>query len=190
MAKFKFLRLEIPDLILVEPTVFEDQRGFFMEAYNKGEFEKAGIDKNFVQDNHSRSEKGVLRGLHYQLREKAQAKLIRVVRGEIFDVAVDIRKGSPYFGKWVGVRLSEENRLMLYIPEGFAHGFVVISDVAEVLYKASDFYSPAHERGLIWNDPQIGIRWPVSNPILSEKDSRWPPLKEAEIDFIFPSGEG
>ncbi len=187
MAKFKFTPLEIPDIILIEPTVFGDERGFFMEAYNKREFAELGIEKEFVQDNHSRSLRGVLRGLHYQLREKAQAKLVRVIKGEIFDVAVDIRKGSPYFGKWVGVRLSEKNRLMLYIPEGFAHGFVVLSDVAEVLYKASDFYSPEHERGIIWNDPQLSIPWPVVNPILSEKDSRWPTLKEAEIDFTYLS---
>ncbi len=189
MGKFNLIPLEIPDLLLIEPTAFGDQRGFFMETYNRREFEKLGLKDDFVQDNHSRSVKGVIRGLHYQLRERAQAKLVRVIRGEIFDVAVDLREGSPYFGKWVGVRLSAENRLMLYIPEGFAHGFAVLSEEAEVLYKTSDFYSPQHERGIIWNDPEIGISWPVQNPILSEKDRHWPPLREAERNFLYsPSG--
>jgi len=189
VGKFNLIPLEIPDLLLIEPTAFGDQRGFFMETYNRREFEKLGLKDDFVQDNHSRSVKGVIRGLHYQLRERAQAKLVRVIRGEIFDVAVDLREGSPYFGKWVGVRLSAENRLMLYIPEGFAHGFAVLSEEAEVLYKTSDFYSPQHERGIIWNDPEIGISWPVQNPILSEKDRHWPPLREAERNFLYsPSG--
>lgn len=185
MAKFKFTGLEIPDLILIEPTVYSDSRGFFMETYNYREFEEYGLKDRYVQDNHSRSIKGVIRGLHYQLRERAQAKLIRVVRGEIFDVAVDIRKGSPHFGRWVGVLLSEENKRMLYIPEGFAHGFCVLSEEAEVIYKVTDFYSPEHERGIIWNDRDIGIKWPVSNPVISEKDMAWPSLREAEIDFQY-----
>ncbi len=176
MAKFKFTKLEIPDVVLIEPTVFEDSRGFFMESYNYREFEAFGLKDNYVQDNHSRSSKGVLRGLHYQLKERAQAKLIRVVRGEIFDVAVDIRKTSPYYGKWVAVNLSEENKKMLYIPEGFAHGFCVLSEVADVLYKTTNFYSPRHERGIIWNDPKIGIDWPIKEPILSKKDRSWPLL--------------
>ncbi len=176
MAKFKFTKLEIPDVVLIEPTVFEDSRGFFMESYNYREFEAFGLKDNYVQDNHSRSSKGVLRGLHYQLKERAQAKLIRVVRGEIFDVAVDIRKTSPYYGKWVAVNLSEENKKMLYIPEGFAHGFCVLSEVADVLYKTTNFYSLRHERGIIWNDPKIGIDWPIKEPILSKKDRSWPLL--------------
>lgn len=185
MAKFRFARLKIPDVVLIEPTVFSDNRGFFMETYNFKEFAEFGLKDEYVQDNHSRSVRGVIRGLHYQLKDRAQAKLIRVTRGKIFDVAVDIRKGSPYFGKWVGVMLSEENKRILYIPEGFAHGFCVISDEADVLYKVTDFYSPEHERGIIWNDLEIGIQWPEKNPIISEKDRSWPSLKEAEIDFQY-----
>ncbi len=185
MAKFTFERLEIPDVVLIKPEAFKDFRGFFMETYNYREFEAFGINDNFVQDNHVRSIKGVLRGLHYQLKERAQAKLVRVVRGEIFDVAVDIRKGSPYYGKWVGVRLSEENWKMLYIPQGFAHGFCVLSPVAEVLYKTTDFYSPQHERGIIWNDPELAIKWPVRNPLLSPKDEKWPLFRDAENDFTY-----
>ncbi len=185
MAKFTFKKLKIPDLVLIEPTVFADQRGFFMETYNRREFENFGINTEFVQDNHSRSIKGVLRGLHYQLKEKAQAKLVRVIKGEIYDVAVDIRRGSPYYGKWVGVILSESNKRMLFIPEGFAHGFCVLSREAEVLYKTSEFYSPAHERGIIWNDPDLRIEWPIKNPLLSEKDKRWPRFGEAENNFLY-----
>ena len=185
MAKFKFKRLEIPDVVLIEPTVFGDNRGFFMESYNFKEFASFGIKDNFVQDNHSKSTKGVLRGLHYQLKGMAQAKLVRVIRGEIFDVAIDIRKGSPFYGKWVAVRLSEENKKMLYIPEGFAHGFYVLSDVAEVLYKTTNFYSPKHERGIIWSDPDLKINWPTNHPVLSEKDSKWPLFKDAENDFTY-----
>lgn len=185
MAKFRFSRLEIPDVVLIEPTVFSDNRGFFMESYNYKEFAEFGLKDVYVQDNHSRSVKGVIRGLHYQLKGRAQSKLIRVIRGEIFDVAVDIRKGSPYFGKWVGVILSEKNKRIIYIPEGFAHGFCVLSDQADVLYKVTDFYSPEHERGIIWNDREIGIEWPEKKPIISEKDRGWPNLEEAEIDFQY-----
>ncbi|MCD6454981.1 MAG: dTDP-4-dehydrorhamnose 3,5-epimerase [Candidatus Aminicenantes bacterium] len=178
MSKFKFKRLEIPDVILIEPTVFEDQRGFFLESYNLKEFEAFGINVNFVQDNHSRSKKGVIRGLHFQKGKMAQAKLVRVVKGEIFDVAVDIRKGSSYYGKWVAVTLSENNKRMLFIPEGFAHGFCVLSEEADVLYKASNFYSPEHEGGIRWDDPDLAIPWPVDNPIVSLKDRNLPFLSK------------
>lgn len=178
MSKFKFRRLEIPDVILIEPTVFEDRRGFFLESYNLKEFEAFGINVNFVQDNHSRSKKGVIRGLHFQKGKMAQAKLVRVVKGEIFDVAVDIRKGSSYYGKWVAVTLSENNKRMLFIPEGFAHGFCVLSEEADVLYKASNFYSPEHEGGIRWDDPDLAIPWPVDNPIVSLKDRNLPFLSK------------
>jgi dTDP-4-dehydrorhamnose 3,5-epimerase len=177
--KFKFRKVEgFPDLILIEPMVFEDERGFFMEAYNYREFEMMGIRERFVQDNFSMSRRGVLRGLHFQVEPFAQSKLVRCIRGEIFDVAVDIRVGSPTFGKWHGVILSEENRLTLYIPRGFAHGFLALSDIAEVMYKVDNFYSPEHERGIIWNDPDIGIEWPIEDPILSDKDGKYPRLRE------------
>jgi dTDP-4-dehydrorhamnose 3,5-epimerase len=176
---FKFSRVDqIPDLVLIEPAVFEDKRGFFMETYSYKDFEKFGINEKFVQDNHSRSIKGVLRGLHFQIEPFAQSKLVRCIKGEIFDVAVDIRPDSKTFKKWFGVILSEENKRILYIPKGFAHGFVVLSEVAEVEYKVDNFYSPEHERGIIWNDPEIGIEWPIDNPILSEKDAKLPTLKE------------
>jgi len=182
---FGFKRLEIPDLILIEPKVFKDERGFFMEVYKQSDFKAFGISESFLQDNHSRSLKGVLRGLHYQNPPKAQGKLIRVVVGKIFDVAVDIRKGSPYYGKWVGLVLSAQNKRMLYIPPGFAHGFCVLSRVAEIIYKTTEEYSPQHEAGIIWNDPEIGIEWPIKEPILSEKDKKWPPLKEAWNEFVY-----
>ena len=176
---FEFKRLEIEDVVLVIPKVFADERGFFMEGYKKSEFVANGIDVEFNQDNHSRSTKGVLRGLHYQAAPKGQAKLVRCVRGEIFDVAVDIRKNSPTFGKWVGEKLTEENKRMLYIPEGFAHGFAVLSDTAELLYKASNEFSKEHDRGVLWNDPEIGIEWGIDfEPILSEKDKVQPKLRE------------
>ena len=175
---FKFKHLTIPDVILIEPTVFPDERGFFMESYKYSEFAAFGISEAFVQDNHSRSTKGVLRGLHYQKPPKVQGKLVRVVVGEIFDVGVDIRKGSPTYGKWVGERLSAENKRMLYIPPGFAHGFCVLSEVAEVLYKATEEYAPEYDAGIRWNDPDIGIEWPIEHPILSEKDAGLPFLRE------------
>ena len=176
---FEFKRLEIEDVVLVIPKVFADERGFFMEGYKKSEFVANGIDVEFNQDNHSRSTKGVLRGLHYQAAPKGQAKLVRCVRGEIFDVAVDIRKNSPTFGKWVGEKLTEENKRMLYIPEGFAHGFAVLSDTAELLYKASNEFSKEHDRGVLWNDPEIGVEWGIDfEPILSEKDKVQPKLRE------------
>lgn len=183
---FKIERLYIPDVILIIPELFEDDRGFFIEVYKKSEFEKFGIKETFVQDNYSKSERGILRGLHYQKPPKAQAKLVRCVRGEIYDVAVDIRKGSPYYGKWVGEYLSAENRKMLYVPVGFAHGFLVKSDVAEVIYKITCEYSPEDERGIIWNDSTIGIEWPIEGvSTLSNKDSNLPLLKEAENNFVF-----
>ncbi len=187
---FKFKRLEIPEVVLIEPIIFEDERGFFMETYKYSDFVKFGIKEIFVQDNHSKSKYGVLRGLHYQKNPNAQGKLVRCIKGEIFDVAVDIRKGSPTYGKWVGVILSEENKRMLYIPKGFAHGFCVLSDEAEVVYKCTAEYSPDDDRGIIWNDKDIGINWPVKNPILSEKDKKHPPLREADNNFIYePSRE-
>ena len=182
---FKFERLEIPELVLIEPRVFHDERGFFMETYKYSEFAAFGIQERFVQDNHSRSVKGVLRGLHYQNPPKAQGKLVRAVVGEIFDVAVDIRKGSPTYGKWVGVRLSAENKRMLYIPPGFAHSFCVLSDVAEVVYKVTEEYAPECEAGIIWNDPEIGIEWPIADPIVSPKDAKWPTLREAANGFRY-----
>ena len=165
-------------MILIKPKVFGDERGFFMETYKKEDFEKAGIKGEFVQDNHSRSRYGVLRGLHFQKEPYAQAKIVRCVRGVIFDVAVDLRRDSPTFGKWVGVILSEFNKHQLYIPRGFAHGFCVLSEVAEVVYKVDNKYAPDYEGGVIWNDEDIGIEWPIDEPILSEKDKKWPTLKE------------
>jgi dTDP-4-dehydrorhamnose 3,5-epimerase len=169
------------EVLLIEPTVFGDARGFFFESWNAREFERAGIRASFVQDNHSRSQKGVLRGLHYQVRQP-QGKLIRVVAGEIFDVAVDIRRGSPTFGKWGSARLDAQSKNMLWVPVGFAHGFCVLSDFAEVLYKATDFYAPEHERSIAWNDPEIGIDWPLSGtPKLSPKDAAGLWLRDAEV---------
>ncbi|WP_297445084.1 dTDP-4-dehydrorhamnose 3,5-epimerase [Desulfurobacterium sp.] len=180
---FEFLKTEISEVIIVKPRVFGDERGFFLETYKKSDFTKAGINGEFVQDNHSKSRKGVLRGLHYQAKPKMQGKLVRCIKGRIFDVAVDIREGSPTFGKWVGVELSEENKLMLWIPEGFAHGFLTLSEEAEIVYKVSGSeYSPEHDRSIRWNDPQIGIEWPIDKePLLSEKDRNAPFLQEAEL---------
>jgi dTDP-4-dehydrorhamnose 3,5-epimerase len=185
---FHFKRLGIPEVILIEPRVFHDERGFFMESYKYSEFAAFGIAERFVQDNHSRSVMGVLRGLHYQNPPKAQGKLVRAVVGEIFDVAVDIRRGSPTYGRWVGVKLSAENKRMLYIPPGFAHGFCVLSDVAEVVYKATAEYAPECEAGIIWDDPEIGIEWPIENPIISPRDLQWPPLREAKNGFVYRGG--
>ncbi len=186
---FEFIKTEIPDVILIKPKVFQDERGFFLETYKKSDFEKAGIKAEFVQDNHSKSVKGVLRGLHFQKKPFAQGKLVRCIRGKIFDVAVDIRKGSPTFGKWVGYELSEENRYILWIPEGFAHGFLTLSDEAEVIYKVSGGeYSPEHDAGIIWNDPDIDIKWPldqVDEIILSEKDKKLPFLREIDTTFEY-----
>ena len=163
----------IPEVLILEPKVFGDERGFFFESFNQREFEKAtGLKRNFVQDNHSRSVKNVLRGLHYQVQQP-QGKLIRCIAGEVFDVAVDIRKDSPTFGQWVGFSLSAENKRQAWIPEGFAHGFLVLSDIAEILYKTTDYYAPEHERTLRWDDPVISIDWPLSTPpVLSMKDAK------------------
>jgi dTDP-4-dehydrorhamnose 3,5-epimerase len=182
---FEFRKLDIPDVLLITPKVFEDKRGFFVESYKFSEFDLNGIKERFVQDNHSKSTKGVLRGLHYQKNPKSQGKLLRCISGEIFDVAVDIRKNSPSFGKWVGEMLSAENKKMLYIPAGFAHGFLVLSETAELLYKATDEYSPENDRGIIWNDPEICVKWNIDNPIISEKDQILPLLKDADINFIY-----
>ncbi|MFB2935032.1 dTDP-4-dehydrorhamnose 3,5-epimerase [Aerosakkonemataceae cyanobacterium BLCC-F154] len=178
----KVLVTEIPDVMLIEPKVFGDSRGFFFESFNQRVFaEKTGVEVNFVQDNHSRSSQNVLRGLHYQIQQP-QGKLLRVVLGEIFDVAVDIRKSSPTFGQWVGYLLSAENQRQLWIPAGFAHGFLVVSEVAEVLYKTTEYYAPEHERCILWNDRDLAIAWPLkSEPILSAKDQAGQPLKMAEV---------
>lgn len=175
----QFHKTDLPGVIIVEPQVFGDERGFFMETYHQPRFAAAGIDLPFVQDNHSRSRRGVLRGLHYQLRH-AQGKLVRVVQGEIFDVAVDARRSSPTFGRWFGTILSDTNRQLLYVPPGFAHGFCVVSDSADVLYKTTDVYHPEEERSVLWNDPAIGITWPVTDPIVSARDAEGKPLAEAE----------
>jgi dTDP-4-dehydrorhamnose 3,5-epimerase len=173
--------LAIPDVVLLEPQVFGDERGFFFESFNQARFEAAiGRSLTFVQDNHSRSVKGVLRGLHYQIRQP-QGKLVRIVVGSVFDVAVDLRRSSPTFGQWVGEVLSADNKRQLWIPEGFAHGFVVLSEIAECLYKTTDYYAPVHERCLIWNDPTIGIKWPLEGaPILSSKDRQGVAFDRAE----------
>lgn len=176
---FEFEKLEIEGLVLIKPKVFGDNRGFFMESYKKSDFIKNGIDCDFVQDNHSKSTKGVLRGLHYQAKPKAQAKLVRCIKGRIYDFAVDLRINSPTFGKWTKVELSEENNNLFFIPEGFAHGFVVLSDEAELLYKTNTEYSPQHDRGVLWCDNDISIDWGIDfEPILSEKDKVQPRLKE------------
>ena len=176
---FEFIKQNIPEVILIIPKVFEDNRGFFMESYKKSDFYANGICTEFKQDNYSKSSKGVLRGLHYQEEPNAQAKLVRCVKGKIYDVAVDIRKNSKTFGKYVKVELSESNKNMLYIPEGFAHGFVVLSDEAEILYKTSGEYAPKSDRGILWCDKDINIDWEIDfEPILSEKDTRQPSLRE------------
>lgn len=181
---FEFFYFEIKDLILMKPKVFHDERGFFFEFYKYSDFSQAGINFNFVQDNHSKSKKGVLRGLHYQLHPKAQGKLIKCIKGRILDVAVDIRKGSPTFGKWVSVELSEENKLMLWIPPGFAHGFLALED-CEIIYKCTAEYDPSLERGIIWNDPEISIDWKIENPILSPRDKVFMRLSEADNNFYY-----
>ncbi len=178
----KAIATAIPDVLLLEPRVFGDARGFFLESYNQQVFREAtGVDATFVQDNHSRSVRGVLRGLHYQLRQP-QGKLVRVVRGAVFDVAVDLRRSSPTFGRWVGCELSEENQRQMWVPPGFAHGFMVVSDSADFLYKTTDYYAPEHERCIAWDDPEIGIAWPLSEaPQLSAKDKQGASLATAEV---------
>jgi len=177
----QIIKTEISDVLIFEPKVFGDDRGFFFESFNQKIFEEAvGREVNFIQDNHSKSAKGVLRGLHFQLPPFAQAKLVRCVVGEVFDVAVDIRKDSPTFGKWVGVNLSAENKRQLWIPEGFAHGFLVLSETAEFVYKTTNYYAPQYDRGILWSDQNIGIKWPqlATQPLLSDKDSKQPSLRD------------
>jgi dTDP-4-dehydrorhamnose 3,5-epimerase len=171
----------LADVFMLEPKVYGDARGFFLESYNRKTFARFGIELDFVQDNHSRSAKGVLRGLHYQIKQP-QGKLVRVVAGEVFDVAVDLRMHSPSFGKWTGMILSAENKRLAWIPPGFAHGFYVLSDAAEFLYKTTDYYAPEHERSLLWNDPALNITWPLSGePVLSDKDRHGVPFDEAVV---------
>jgi len=179
----KITPTSIPDVLIIEPRVFGDHRGFFMETWNQKKFQEAGLNLTFVQDNHSSSVKGTLRGLHYQL-VNPQGKLVRVTAGEVFDVAVDIRRSSPTFGKWVGEILSAENKKMFWVPPGFAHGFLVLSDIAEFQYKCTDFYNPTHEKCIIWNDPQLSIAWPLEpalQPILSAKDQQGKTFGTAEV---------
>ena len=180
MGKFKFTETGIEGMFVVEPTVFEDNRGYFMETYQENDFKEAGHDLTFVQDNQSKSSKGVLRGLHLQVNHP-QGKLVRVIKGEVFDVGVDLRADSPTYGKWFGAILSDENKKQLYVPPKFAHGFLVLSDEAEFTYKVTDFYHPGDELGIMWNDPDIGVEWPIPDDmeiILSEKDKNWPALKD------------
>jgi dTDP-4-dehydrorhamnose 3,5-epimerase len=180
----KVVRLEIPEVMLMTPRVFGDDRGFFFESFHQKQFEEmTGLKRNFVQDNHSRSQQGVLRGLHYQLSPKAQGKLVRVVQGEVFDVAVDVRRSSRSFGQWVAAVLSAENKNQLWIPEGFAHGFFTLSETAEVLYKTTEYYAPESERCIVWDDPDLAIAWPLIGitPQLSDKDRQGKSLSTAEV---------
>lgn len=176
----KIQKLDIPEILLVEAPAFEDERGYFMETFKQSDFAKAGLPENFVQDNFSYSQKNVLRGLHYQLPPFAQGKLVRVVDGVIWDVAVDVRQSSPTFKKWVAYELSDKNRKAFYIPPGFAHGFVVLSETAKVYYKTTAEYNKESERGVVWNDPQLNIGWPVQNPVLSDKDKGYPNIANLE----------
>jgi len=180
----RVIETELAGVRIIEPQVFEDRRGFFLESWNRQRFAAAGIVDDFVQDNHSRSVYGTLRGLHYQA-EPGQAKLVRVVTGEVWDVAVDIRWGSPTFGKWVGVNLSAENHRLLYVPVGFAHAFCVTSEYADFLYKVTSYYAPADERGIAWDDPALGIPWPVREPLLSDRDRSHPRLADAPHDYVY-----
>ncbi|UZW14993.1 dTDP-4-dehydrorhamnose 3,5-epimerase [Clostridium pasteurianum] len=185
MEKFNFEKTEIEGVYIIEPQVFGDNRGYFMETYNLDEFKEVGLNMVFVQDNQSKSKKGVLRGLHFQT-EHSQGKLVRVIKGEVFDVAVDLRKDSKTYGKWVGVKLSDENKKQFYIPEGFAHGFLVLSEEAEFVYKCTDLYHPEFEGGIAWNDPEVGIDWPtegIEELIFSDKDKKWKTLSERKIQF-------
>lgn len=187
MGNFKFNETKLEGVYIIEPKVFGDSRGYFMEVYNKNDFDEAGLTMNFVQDNESKSSKGVLRGLHFQTKH-TQGKLVRVTEGEVFDVAVDLRKGSKTFGKWEGVLLSAENKKQFYIPEGFAHGFLVISEEATFNYKCTDFYAPEYDCGVLWNDDEIGVEWPldgIDNILLSEKDKNQKRLNELDIPFKY-----
>ncbi len=179
----RFIETSLPGVFVIEPQVFNDDRGFFLETFHHEKYAEGGITRAFVQDNHSHSQRKTLRGLHYQL-EHAQGKLVYAVSGEIYDVAVDIRKGSPFFGQWVGVHLSSENKHQIYVPEGFAHGFYVLSETADVIYKCTDVYFPEDEGGIFWADPEIGIQWPIEDPILSEKDGIYSRLSEVAEDRL------
>jgi len=179
----KVLNTSLPGVLIIEPDVFKDNRGFFMETYHQRRYIEAGIDGMFVQDNLSHSVHGILRGLHYQLRHP-QAKLVQVIEGAIFDVTVDIRQGSPSFGQWTGVHISEENRRQTFIPEGFAHGFCVLSETADVMYKCTDLYVSDDEGGILWSDPGLAIDWPIADPLLSEKDSRYPCLSDIRSERL------
>jgi dTDP-4-dehydrorhamnose 3,5-epimerase len=181
---FKVAETEIPDVKVIDPVYFPDERGYFMESFKKSDFSSMGIERDFRQDNHSFSVAGTLRGLHFQRPPYSQAKLVRAVVGRIIDVAVDVRVGSPTYGKYVSRELSAENHLMLWIPEGFAHGFLALTD-AVVLYKATSEYNKGSEGGLIWNDPDVGVKWPVDVPVLSQKDRQWPTLRELKSNFIY-----
>lgn len=188
MAKFRKIKTKFDEVFILEPLVFEDHRGFFMESYNKKEFEEIGLKYDFVQDNHSLSvSSGVLRGLHFQLNPMAQTKLVRVLSGVIYDVVVDIRKGSPTFGKWEGYILSSENKRQILVPKGFAHGVLTLVPNTQVMYKVDEYYSPEHDRSIRWDDPDLNISWPISNPILSDKDKNAPLLKDIldEINFEY-----
>jgi dTDP-4-dehydrorhamnose 3,5-epimerase len=179
----KFIQTDIEDLIIIEPTVFGDHRGFFIETYHQDRFKENGINETFVQDNHSRSKRGTLRGLHYQLAPYSQGKLVRCTFGSVYDVAVDLRKDSPSFGKSFGIELNEENKKILYVPPGFAHGFYVMSEIADFQYNCTNLYKPEMERGISWNDPKLSIDWPSGEKILSEKDHKNPPFASAEMNF-------
>lgn len=180
------IKTKFEDAILIEPKVFGDHRGFFTESYNKEMFQQNGIDMDFIQDNHSLSQQaGTLRGMHYQLNDRAQTKLVRVTRGAIYDVIVDIRKGSPTYGKWQGFILSADNKRQLLVPKGFAHGFCTIVENTEVQYKVDELYSPEYDRGIAWNDPALNIDWPFNNPVLSDKDTKHPTLEEADNNFTW-----
>lgn len=185
MAKITVSRCPIEGLYIIEPTVFRDERGYFMETYNKREMEEEGLNMDFVQDNQSMSTRGILRGLHFQ-KEHPQGKLVRAIRGSVFDVAVDLRRGSETYGQWYGLELSAENKKQFYISEGFAHGYLVLSEEAEFCYKVTDFYHPGDEGGILWNDPDIGIQWPSLSgmePVLLERDRNWKPLRETQLPF-------
>jgi dTDP-4-dehydrorhamnose 3,5-epimerase len=187
MGNFNFIKTKIKDLYIIETKVFGDNRGYFMETYNKEHFDEAGLTMTFVQDNESKSSKGVLRGLHFQT-QNTQGKLVRVTKGSVFDVAVDLRKGSPTYGQWEGVVLTDENKKQFYVPEGFAHGFLVLSDEAVFNYKCTNFYAPQYDAGVLWNDPDIGIEWPldgIDNILLSEKDKVQKKFKELEVPFEY-----
>ena len=181
----KIIETKLPGVLIIEPDVFGDSRGFFMETYHKERYRAIGIEAEFVQDNTSFSRKGTLRGLHFQYPH-GQAKLVQVFMGEVFDVAVDIRKGSPKFGQWFGARLSSDNKQQLFIPAGFAHGFCVLSDTALFSYKCTDFYSPTDEKGVLWSDPDIGIEWPLDDPLLSDKDEKYPCVKNLDPEYLPP----